>query len=229
VWADNEPLAQIQHRPALATEELAYLHTDHLQTPRLATDATMAVVWRFESEAFGTGKPDTDPDGDETKTQVRLRFAGQYRDGESGLHYNWHRYYDPKIGRYVTSDPIGLMGGLNTYTYVLNNPLRYTDPRGLDVVDGWEPSGPIGSDPINWGWRYDNWYGNWCGPGGAGRTISGVDCACKRHDKCYEDCGLDAKKRWLTRPGLGSGCALKCDTELANNPSRNDCGQCNKQ
>ncbi|MEW6330663.1 MAG: RHS repeat-associated core domain-containing protein [Pseudomonadota bacterium] len=58
-------------------------------------------------------------------------LAGQYYDSETGLHYNWHRYYDPKTGRYISSDPIGLAGGLNTYTYVDNNPLRWIDPLGL--------------------------------------------------------------------------------------------------
>lgn len=78
VWADREPVAQIQVRAG--QEELVYLHVDHLDTPRLATDAQQTVVWRFESEAFGTGKPETDPDADETKTNIRLRFAGQYHD-----------------------------------------------------------------------------------------------------------------------------------------------------
>jgi RHS repeat-associated protein len=131
LWAGDEPVAQIQNRPALGTEELAYLHTDALGTPRLATDSAQTVVWRFESQAFGTGKPDTDPDDDGTGTQVRLRFPGQYHDGESGLYYNWNRYYDPKTGRYITSDPTGLKGGLNTYVYVANNPLVNTDPSGL--------------------------------------------------------------------------------------------------
>jgi len=60
-----------------------------------------------------------------------LRFPGQYEDAGTGLHYNWHRHYEPESGRYLQSDLIGLEGGMNTYSYVLNNPFSYTDLKGL--------------------------------------------------------------------------------------------------
>ncbi len=60
-----------------------------------------------------------------------LRFPGQYYDAETGLHYNWHRFYDPETGRYITADPIGLAGGMNLYAYVAGDPVNAVDPEGL--------------------------------------------------------------------------------------------------
>ena len=58
-------------------------------------------------------------------------FAGQYYDEETGLHYNFHRYYSPELGRYLTSDPIGVKGGLNSYLYANANPVMLLDKLGL--------------------------------------------------------------------------------------------------
>ncbi|MDZ4099922.1 MAG: RHS repeat-associated core domain-containing protein [Methylophilaceae bacterium] len=77
---------------------------------------------------------DEDPDHDGHPFIYNLRFPGQYYDKETGLHYNTHRDYDPSTGRYIESDPIGLLGGVNTYAYVGSDPLRYIDPRGLNPL-----------------------------------------------------------------------------------------------
>ncbi|WP_304007020.1 RHS repeat-associated core domain-containing protein, partial [Methyloversatilis discipulorum] len=69
--------------------------------------------------------------GNGQKTYVYLRFPGQYFDEESGLHYNWHRYYVPRLGRYLSSDPIGIEGGVNTFVYVMARPTKRVDTTGL--------------------------------------------------------------------------------------------------
>jgi len=116
VHANGAPVAQIE-----SSGDVHYLHTDHLGTPRAATDATKAVVWRWEGEPFGDTAANEDPDGDLIDVTVPLRFPGQYADEELGLYYNYFRTYDQGIGRYTQSDPIGLRGGLNTYGYSLGN------------------------------------------------------------------------------------------------------------
>jgi RHS repeat-associated protein len=63
-----------------------------------------------------------------------IRFAGQVFDGQAGLHDNGFRAFDPAIGRYPQSDPIGIPAGINTYTYVGGNPISYLDPSGLCKV-----------------------------------------------------------------------------------------------
>ena len=103
-----------------------YFQKDHLGTPQKLIASNGSVVWSAKADAFGN----TLVDSSSTLTN-NLRFAGQYFDQESGLHYNYFRYYDPQTGRYVTSDPIGLDGGLNTFGYVGGNPIGEVDFYGL--------------------------------------------------------------------------------------------------
>ncbi|KAB7627951.1 RHS repeat-associated core domain-containing protein [Alkalilimnicola sp. S0819] len=105
-----------------------YYINDHLGTPQQLVTASGRRASAADYAAFGQAAPTT------TAVENPLRFPGQYVDPETGLHYNWHRYYDPSTGRYITSDPIGLEGGLNTFTYVFGNPLRWTDHTGLQVL-----------------------------------------------------------------------------------------------
>lgn len=145
VWLGDMPVA------VLANNQHYFVYADHLNSPRAITDRTGRVVWRWDSDpfgttaenedhddnhhhAFGSKKADEDPDHDGHEFVYNLRFPGQYFDKETGLFYNYFRDYDPYTGRYRQSDPIGLAGGINTYSYALNNPLKWVDPSGLDVM-----------------------------------------------------------------------------------------------
>ena len=106
---------------------------DHLGTPQKIVNEAGQVVWAGFYQPFG--KSWAYP----ADIVCNFRFPGQYYDAETGLHYNWNRYYDPDTGRYITPDPIGLEGGINLYLYVRGNPVNLTDPRGEIPVDTlWE-------------------------------------------------------------------------------------------
>ena len=124
VYLNDQPLAQVD---AGSPEVLTYLHADHLGTPKYGTNTGGTQVWAANTDAFGVGTPT----GSRT---VNLRMAGQYYDAESGLFYNWNRYYNPNIGRYISSDPIGQEGGLNLFSYVGQSPIMFKDMNGLEMV-----------------------------------------------------------------------------------------------
>lgn len=104
-----------------------FVHTDHLGTPIALSDSTGTVQWKAHYTPFGKAIVEVN------NLAQNIRFPGQYFDSESGLHYNYFRDYDPEIGRYIQSDPIGLNGGINTYGYGYQNPIMNTDPLGLCV------------------------------------------------------------------------------------------------
>lgn len=119
VYINSQPLAKIEG------SNVYYYHNDHLGTPQKMTDSTGTVVWAADYKPFGEATITV------STITNNLRFPGQYYDAETGLNYNLNRDYNPVIGRYVESDPIGLRGGLNLYRYAGNNPVNVFDPDGL--------------------------------------------------------------------------------------------------
>ncbi len=128
VWLDNIPVVQIQesydNQNNHVGTEITYLHTDQLGAPRVGTSPSQVITWRNYADAFGqallTGS-----------ATVRLRLPGQIDYGIAGIYYNYFRDYDSNTGRYLESDPIGLAGGPNPYSYVRNNPTGLIDRLGL--------------------------------------------------------------------------------------------------
>jgi RHS repeat-associated protein len=130
VWLDDLLVAVLK---AHAGSTWQIVETDALGTPRaIIHPGTHATVWRWDlaTTVFGEHAPSVDPDGNGLGYAFNLRYPGQYADG-LGVHYNYLRDYDPATGRYIQSDPIGLRGGMNSYTYAGGNPMLRIDPLGL--------------------------------------------------------------------------------------------------
>jgi RHS repeat-associated protein len=128
VYLDDLPVAIIRG------SNMYPVYSDQLGAPRAVVDTAHSVdVWRWEvtGSAFGEHPDNQDPHASGQPFVMNLRFPGQYYDAETGLNYNYRREYDPTTGRYVQSDPIGLGGGLNTYSYVRSDPLDEFDLLGL--------------------------------------------------------------------------------------------------
>ena len=201
IYLGDRPVAVVQNGNASAVD---YVTTDQLNTPRAVTDSSQTVEWSWTSDPFGNDQPTG-------SLTYNLRFPGQYYDAETGHDYNYMRDYDPSVGRYIESDPLGVKrAGPNTYGYVGQNPLDAIDPHGLFAI-----------------------YGNWCGPnwtGGntkewnqmtpneqqnAAQPIGDLDAACEAHDKCYANCraGFPCNK------GNRGACMRNCDLALAGQAS----------
>ena len=125
-----------------SADQIYYVHSDHLNTPSVVTDQNKQVVWQGDRKPFGETTASVNT------VNMPIRFPGQYEDSETGLHYNLMRDYHPGLGRYLQSDPIGLSGGLNTYVYVMNNPLRFTDRLGLELDGSWGAAPPFFPSPV---------------------------------------------------------------------------------
>ncbi len=184
VWMGDVPVATLQ--PNGTGVSVYYVHTDHLNTPRRITSpSTNAIVWRWDSEPFGTAAANQNPSGSGATFVYNLRFPGQYYDAETGLSYNYFRDYDPATGRYVESDPIGIYGGINTYAYVDGYPLGLADPTGL-------------APPVNLGQGYT---------GRVDQFNYGGQASFEIHvfDKKGNEVGVYGPRGWIAKHGHSGG------------------------
>ena len=137
VYDPNEawsPLARVDHLRDQSSGEIYWFNTDLNGAPLEVTDERGAVRWSGQYGSFGEVRHQSEGFSRLVNRTAMahqpLRYAGQYADGETGLHYNLFRYYDPQVGRFIVQDPIGLNGGWNLYQYA-PNPLGWIDPLGL--------------------------------------------------------------------------------------------------
>ena len=128
-----EPLAQVHNRTNEDDEnrqQTHYFHCDQIGIPREMTDKDGNLLWFGNYTGWGRLKEETKVTD---SAYQPFRLQNQYADRETGLHYNFFRYYEPDAGRFVSQDPIGLLGGENLYWFA-PNVQRWIDPLGLAPI-----------------------------------------------------------------------------------------------
>lgn len=189
----DEPIMMID---VADNNKIYYYHYDGLGSVVALSDSSANIVEKYEYDVFGaaTIRDASNEQRDTSDVNNPYMFTGRRYDDETGLYYYRFRYYNPEIGRFLQTDPIGYAAGLNLYTYVRNNPIVLTNPEGLAP-----------------------WYGNYCGPGNSGGApipIDDLDGACQDHDNCYDDCRGPGGICGVILP---SPCKRDCDLDLCTN------------
>jgi RHS repeat-associated protein len=217
IWLDDMPIAIID--TVADGAPLYHVITDHLYRPIAMYDSTGTQVWSAVWEPFGALHSVSGA------LALDARFPGQWYQLETGLHYNWHRHYDPTLGRYTQPDPLGLEAGANRFTYALGNPIMNIDPDGqfafaipfafpifeafagisIGVIAGAMIDGALDrpqKPPLSTSYPASEICINALRPGGG----KGKDWE-KRKDECYEQC------KHLMGIGHGNeyrGCFRRC-------------------
>lgn len=136
VYLSEIPVAVLKPASSAAgAAAIYYVYADQINTPRVIASATNGKnVWRWDdADPFGVTQPNEKP-GAEERFTFNVRFPGQLIDPETNINYNYYRDYDPSSGRYIESDPIGLLGGINTYGYASGNPVMLFDATGENAT-----------------------------------------------------------------------------------------------
>jgi RHS repeat-associated protein len=147
VMDDKQRVALVETRTRLVGNDPAprqlvrYQLGNHLGSAALELDDQAQVISYEEYHPYGTTAYEAA--GNNTETPKRYRYTGKERDEETGFTYHGARYYAPWLSRWISTDPIGIEGGLNVYGYVNARPVNFTDPLGLDKEAGEAlPGGP---------------------------------------------------------------------------------------
>jgi RHS repeat-associated protein len=119
IWLGDTPLAVFDNTT------LYYVHPDHLDRPVVMTNASaQTIAWQAKYDPFGV------PVAVTVSPVNNQRLPGQWFQSEDGLAYNWHRTYDPTLGRYTQADPLGFVDGPGIYNYAGGSPMMKVDPSG---------------------------------------------------------------------------------------------------
>ena len=187
-----------------------YIYADHINTPRVITRASdNAMVWRWDNaDPLGAAAPDASLTG---AFAYNPRFPGQLFDAESGLHQNYFRDYDPKTGRYVTSDPLGLTtyqctrglgqrpGGYISPGNVTHHQYScVTLPNGTAICGGQGPSG----NPISSPGKPTTPYEDYLDKNSCKKTQDDNQC----FEQCLQNEWSKPRPRYSVIPGLGTQC-----------------------
>nr|WP_253899979.1 RHS repeat-associated core domain-containing protein [Corallococcus carmarthensis] len=130
-------VAEVQWTDNTSVEQVRYLLTDHLGSPDTVVGAAGEVLERHKHDPFGQARGDVNLTQDATVplSGGHVGYTGHELDDELGLVNMRGRMYDPRLGRFLSPDPVvvdqGRSQALNAYAYVLNNPMKYTDPTGM--------------------------------------------------------------------------------------------------
>ncbi|WP_370978289.1 RHS repeat domain-containing protein [Agaribacterium sp. ZY112] len=185
-----------------AESKLLFVHSDHLGTPQVLTDENQTVVWQVESQTpFGEVDINEDPDGDGQLVELNTRFPGQYFDEETGMNYNYYRTYDPSLGRYIQSDPIGILRDYSDPALKVAIQVGVVEETGFANESLNHLYGYVGQNPVGW---YDPYGLAKKGGGGKGeRGFTGKASGSKNPFKHYKPHPTDPNKVIYKHPQTG--------------------------
>ena len=201
---------------SLNGKQIYIYQCDHLGTPLALIDQQGKIAWAAQVGPWGDVVVEYNPQD----LDQAIRLPGQHQDRESGLYYNRHRYYDPRIGRYINQDPIDLRGGANLYRYTFN-PINQADVLGLNAVvwaavEGAEAGGTAGAVFGPWGAAAGVVIGGVVAGAGAwwiGSKITAMATAKTAEELTRDHKAADGDR---TKPGYGGNCTPDEHDDLKN-------------